>query len=39
MPCLKKYIHSSPQVVMLAVDFHEDFINEECIAVASVFSL
>ncbi|MGB5708904.1 MAG: hypothetical protein WBM41_19010, partial [Arenicellales bacterium] len=30
--------HSSPQVVLLAVDFHKDFIDVAGIAVASVLS-
>jgi hypothetical protein len=32
-------IHSTPEVVLLAVDFDENFINVESIAVASVLSL
>ena len=32
-------IRSLPQIVLLAIDFHKDFIDEESIAVASVFSL
>jgi hypothetical protein len=43
---LKKYInnlpvliHCSPQIVLLAVDFYKDFIDEECVTVAAVFLL
>jgi hypothetical protein len=29
-------INSAPQVVLLAVNFHEGFIDEECVTVSSV---
>jgi len=32
-------VHGSPQVVLFAVDFHEDFVDEEGIAVAAVLPL
>ena len=32
-------IQSSPKVILLAVDLHEDFIDEKGLAVATVFSL
>ena len=32
-------VHGSPQVVLLAVDFHDYFIDIEYIAVAAVLSL
>jgi hypothetical protein len=32
-------IDSSPQVILLAIDLHEDFIDEEGIIVALMFSL
>jgi hypothetical protein len=31
-------VHRSPQIVLLAVDLHEDFINEEGIPIALMFS-
>jgi hypothetical protein len=32
-------IHCSPLVILLAVDFDEDFIDVKCVTTASVFSL
>ena len=32
-------VYSPPQIVLLAVDFHEDFIDEEGVAVTSVLAL
>ena len=32
-------VYSTPKVVLLAVDLHEDFIDVESIAVATMFSL
>ena len=44
--CLKEYInnfsvlvHGSRQIMLLAVNFHEHFIDEKCVTVASVFPL
>jgi hypothetical protein len=30
-------VYGSPQIVLLAIDFYEDFIDEEGVTVASVF--
>jgi len=32
----RQLVDSSPQVMLLAINFHEDFINEEGIAIISV---
>ena len=39
MPRSRTLVDSSPQVMLLTIDFHEDFINEEGIAVTSVLTL
>jgi hypothetical protein len=32
-------VYGSPQIMLLAIDLHEDFIDVECVAKASVLSL
>lgn len=38
-PVAWSIVDSSPQVMLLAIDFHKDFINEEGIAITSVLTL
>jgi hypothetical protein len=45
-PCLQEYInhfsvlvYCTPKVVLLAINLHKNFIDEECVAIALMFSL
>ena len=39
VPAKVELIYGSPQLMLLAIDLHKDFINVEGVTIASVFSL